>query len=131
MTVAELTTEARQYVETALWTETTLDNGTPLDEQYDADDIAAEALESMASDVAAFCADETLAEALEFWRSELGDGQIGHDFWLTRNGHGAGFWDRFSGDQIGARYGALLTAAAKVYGESDLYVGDDGKVYVS
>ena len=21
------------------------------------------------------------------------DGQIGHDFFLTRNGHGAGFWD--------------------------------------
>lgn len=20
--------------------------------------------------------------------------QVGHDFWLTRNGHGAGFWDR-------------------------------------
>ncbi|MCK5613434.1 hypothetical protein KAR91_66805 [Candidatus Pacearchaeota archaeon] len=20
--------------------------------------------------------------------------QLGHDFWLTRNGHGAGFWDR-------------------------------------
>ena len=20
--------------------------------------------------------------------------QAGHDFWLTRNGHGAGFWDR-------------------------------------
>lgn len=23
-----------------------------------------------------------------------GDERFGHDFWLTRNGHGAGFWDR-------------------------------------
>ena len=25
--------------------------------------------------------------------------QIGHDLWLTRNGHGAGFWDRGLGAQ--------------------------------
>lgn len=25
---------------------------------------------------------------------EWTDEQIGHDLWLTRNGHGAGFWDR-------------------------------------
>lgn len=26
--------------------------------------------------------------------SAWNDEQLGHDFWLTRNGHGAGFWDR-------------------------------------
>ncbi len=26
--------------------------------------------------------------------SSWNDEQLGHDFWLTRNGHGAGFWDR-------------------------------------
>jgi hypothetical protein len=25
---------------------------------------------------------------------DIDEEQIGHDFWLTRNGHGAGFWDR-------------------------------------
>lgn len=50
---------------------------------------------------------------------------MGHDFWLTRNGHGAGFWDRGLGD-IGDR----LTAASKVYGGVDLYLGDDELVYV-
>lgn len=30
-----------------------------------------------------------------------GDSQNGHDFWLTRNGHGAGFWDRGYPDEIG------------------------------
>ena len=28
----------------------------------------------------------------------MNDEQIGHDFWLTRNGHGAGFWDRGLGE---------------------------------
>lgn len=36
----------------------------------------------------------------------------GHDFWLTRNHHGAGFWDR--GDHPCLR---RLTDAAHVYGE--------------
>ena len=27
----------------------------------------------------------------------IDDAQAGHDFWLTRNGHGAGFWDRGQG----------------------------------
>ena len=38
--------------------------------------------------------------------------RAGHDFWLTRNGHGAGFWD---GDW--PQYGELLTKAAEGYGE--------------
>lgn len=44
----------------------------------------------------------------------------GHDFALTRNGHGTGFWDRGLGD-IGDR----LTAASKPYGESTAYVMSD------
>jgi hypothetical protein len=38
----------------------------------------------------------------------------GHDFWLTRNGHGAGFWDRGMG-----MLGDELTAACKPYGSAD------------
>lgn len=48
----------------------------------------------------------------------------GHDFWLTRNGHGAGFWDRGS-DPVLKR----LTQAAHVYGTVDLYAGDDNLIY--
>lgn len=48
----------------------------------------------------------------------------GIDFWLTRNGHGAGFWDRGLGD-VGTR----LTCAAHNYGSVDLYAGDDGLIY--
>ena len=49
----------------------------------------------------------------------------GHDFWLTRNGHGAGFWD---GDW--PETGERLTELAKAFGSSDTYAGDDGMVYL-
>ena len=49
----------------------------------------------------------------------------GHDFLLTRNGHGAGFWDRGLGD-----IGDKLTDMAHNYGTVGLYLGDDGQVYV-
>lgn len=45
------------------------------------------------------------------WAAEC----IGHDFILTRNHHGAGFWDRGLGD-----LGDRLTTAAHVYGEQSI-----------
>lgn len=41
--------------------------------------------------------------------------QVGHDFWLTRNRHGAGFWDRGLGER-----GDYLTAMSHPYGECHL-----------
>jgi hypothetical protein len=35
-----------------------------------------------------------LKQALPLLTDEWTDEQIGHDLWLTRGGHGAGFWDR-------------------------------------
>jgi hypothetical protein len=40
--------------------------------------------------------------------------QAGHDFLLTRNRHGAGFWDRGLGD-----IGDKLTEAAHAYGHAE------------
>jgi hypothetical protein len=37
--------------------------------------------------------------------------QAGHDFWLTRQGHGAGFWDKGM-EELGEQ----LTAIAEAYG---------------
>lgn len=45
-------------------------------------------------------------------------GQAGHDFWLTRNGHGSGLWDRNRGE-----VGQGLAEAAETYGAIDLCVG--------
>ena len=50
--------------------------------------------------------------------------QCGHDFWLTRCGHGAGFWDSGLGE-----VGDKLTEAAKKFGNIDTYIGDDGRIY--
>jgi hypothetical protein len=58
------------------------------------------------------------------WAEHFSDAQAGHDFWLTRNRHGAGFWDRGLGDA-----GRMLTEMAHPYGECALYVGDDALIY--
>ena len=50
----------------------------------------------------------------------------GHDLWLTRNGHGAGFWDR--DDCLPEEARDRLTAAAKKYGEVYLSA-NDGAIY--
>lgn len=47
-------------------------------------------------------------------RSFSGTEKAGHDFWLTRSGHGAGFWDRGLGE-----LGERLTKASKAYGSPD------------
>lgn len=44
------------------------------------------------------------------------DDRNGIDFWLTRNHHGAGFWDRGYGE-----LGDRLTDAAHTYGEAYCY----------
>lgn len=133
-------TEFRQYVETALWSSSVEeDYAATHDVSYDTsmdragftlDDIAPEALRSMREDLDAFL-EGADTNALEFWQAEHGSGAIGHDFWLTRNGHGAGFWDRWAGGTRGYAHGRALTDAAKTYGTSDLYIGDDGKVYAA
>lgn len=46
-------------------------------------------------------------------------GSAGHDFALTRNGHGAGYFDRGLGD-----YGQALSEAANAEGSMYIYVGD-------
>jgi hypothetical protein len=50
--------------------------------------------------------------------------QIGHDFSLTRNRHGAGFWDRGLGER-----GTYLTDLCRPYGEAYVCIGDDDVVY--
>jgi hypothetical protein len=51
--------------------------------------------------------------------------RAGHDFWLTRSGHGTGFWDRDL-DEVGDR---LTEACDKNFGEATAYIGDDRKIY--
>ena len=50
----------------------------------------------------------------------LHENQIGHDFWLTRNGHGCGFWDRGLGEPCDD-----LTRVAHEFGECSLEVNHE------
>ena len=115
------------YIECALWSST--DNaddsgGAPLDDNYGAEDVSEETMEASRKDCAAFLwyNRKDIREFMQVTGRDLE--HVGHDFWLTRNSHGAGFWDRGAGD-VGDR----LSDAAHVYGGVDLYVGDDGKIY--
>lgn len=58
-------------------------------------------------------------------RHDYDDHRAGVDFLFTRNRHGTGFWDRGLGD-----VGDELTKNAHPYGSCDLYLGDDGKLYL-
>ena len=116
-TTTSLDPFTRAYIEAALFSSTD-DNDQPLDANYTAEDFAPSTLNAMVQECKQF--QQENAEALD----ECGDVQGGHDFWLTRNGHGVGFWD---GDW--PMNGKALTVASKKYGEADLYVGNDGYIY--
>lgn len=91
----------------------------PLDENYTLDDISPATLARMVEDCAEFQTQNQADLSTEDAR------QAGHDFWLTRNGHGAGFWDGGYEEAKGER----LTASSKTFGGFYLYPGDDGKIY--
>jgi hypothetical protein len=114
------------YVECALWSSSDGENGEIRLDEYDGD-IAPQTLAAMEADCAGFQANN--ADLLAAWY-DIGEDEThaGHDFWLTRNGHGAGFWDRYY-IGTGVELGNKLTAAAKKYGEVDLYIGADGLIY--
>ena len=116
------------YIECALWStndESTPQGGEPLDKNYGPNDLAPECLETMKADCAKFQEENTDDIATYEDRTYTAEEMGGHDFWLTRNGHGAGFWDGDWPEPSGER----LTEASRPFGEVNLYVGDDGLIY--
>lgn len=113
---AKLDAFTKQYIATAFWSSND-DDGEPLENNYTIDDLARETLATMIADCEKFQADNS---AMIQGR----ESDAGHDFWLTRNGHGAGFWDGDWKD-----HGDALTQASKKFAEIDLYIGDNGKIY--
>ena len=98
------------YVECALWA----------DEVYGPGDIDADSMALIEADVLTFARQAWHVAEAAGWSA----GQFGHDYFLTRNGHGAGFWCR-EWDADGR--GDYLTRLAKAMGEWELTVCD-GKV---
>jgi hypothetical protein len=108
-------------------------NPDPIDKNYSESDLAPETLAKMIADCAQFQQKHatTLETAIGSGEVKCGPdfeeyGHAGHDFWLTRNGHGAGFWD---GDWPEAQ-ADVLTKGAEAFGECSFYAGDDGKLYL-
>lgn len=74
-------------------------------------------------------ANEATLEALVWQEGEIKDyDYAGQDLWLTRNGHGTGFWD--SDRWVNTEAAMKLNTASKAVGPSLLYLGDDDLVYV-
>ena len=111
------------YVDCLFWSTNDNSNeqgGEPLERNYSVDNLSIEAKLKIEADCILF-ADKAGDLILE------SDPHPGHDFWLTRNGHGAGFWD---GDYKPKERGDKLTEIAKGFGSSTPYIGDDGKIYL-
>lgn len=118
-----LNTFERSYVETMLWSsndESTDNGGEPLDKNYSATDLSPEAVEKVKEDCASFI--EKAGDLLD----GLDEEKVAHDFWLTRNHHGAGFWDGDYEKDIGDK----LTKLSHSFGDADAVVGDDGKIHL-
>jgi len=114
------------YALAALWSSTHYtgengDNDEPFDQNFSVADISEETKKTMLQDCLKFVA----ANATHLNVNNVA--QAGHDFWLTRNGHGAGFNDRT--EVWGAMTRRQLTESSQTFGTVDLYLGDDGKIY--
>lgn len=117
-TIRDLERFTSAYLEAMLWSSID-DDGNPLDQGYTLDDLDPGSKERSKADCATFIChvDHELNGKYE---------QAGHDFWLTRNRHGSGFWDGDWGKERGER----LTKASHAFPEQSLYVGDNGMIYL-
>jgi hypothetical protein len=129
------------YIECALWSESC--QGTATEAHTDPDRCSGEDCDSSLSHDLNFGIDDMapgaareMEETCEAFvkscldeRPDVFDGitpdMIGHDLWLTRNGHGVGFWDRGLGER-----GDWLTGMTKPFGDAHLYAGTDGLIYL-
>lgn len=116
------------YIECALWSSTD-DEGDPLDANYNSEDFATETLLTIVEECKKFQARAGTLISNDFYKRSTEQWSVeefaGHDFWLTRVGHGAGFWD---GDWT-KEAGEKLTTLSKTFKEVNLIIGDDGKIY--
>lgn len=89
-------------------------------------DMADETVNRILTDVAAFYLANREYCELAAKSTGYSYAHLGHDFWLTRNGHGAGFWDGDLEHDLGER----LSQACKTFGECYIYAGDDNLIYM-
>ena len=122
----ELDAFTRGYIEAMFFTNTGNGDDEEL-EHVTFSDLAPEALAKIIADCIAFNlqADAWLHKADTMEKPSYDMEQAGRDFWFTRCGHGVGFWDRGLGST-----GDELSEIARKFGNRDMVLGDDKKVYV-
>ena len=114
----------RGYAEAALGNSTD-DTGEPLDKDYSITNLSTESLLSAWAECTRFIREN------ETDLTHLDDDLAGHNLWLSRNFHDAGFFDTRVNDESAGFAMQQLTHASHAYGEIDLYLGDDRKLHFS
>lgn len=121
--MSDVTELVDQMIYTLLWSE--CDDGCePLEHMYCEHDVLPESRYYL-TEVAESLLDSENEYAYDIaeYVEHKGIEQLAHDFILTANGHGAGFWDRGLGE-----LGERLTAMAKGYGSFSAQVRANGSV---
>lgn len=121
----ELARIVKSQLDSLLWSSAD-GAGENLDEFYTGDDATSELRAHLWDELSPLMEGTMsieLHDALTAYKERFGEdtpSQFGHDLALTRNGHGAGFWDRGLGVA-----GDVLTAWAESLGELNLFHGED------
>jgi len=131
-TSAALQYFTRGYITALLWSSSDTDPVTGEDVHLDEYELSKEAAERCAAECKAFF-DANLPNLLRYVEHKEFDpsqGTVwdyaGHDFALTRNRHGAGFWDR---SEVPEDVRDALTNACGEAGPFEVYLGDDKLVH--
>ena len=111
------------YLEYQLWTQQDYDHedrisDVRLDANYSVSDISPEYVENVRQELTEFVTAHPLA--VRMYLAHRTSYDFGGDFYLTREGHGVGFWDRGLGE-----LGDYLTNQTDLYGAAD-ELWDDG-----
>lgn len=127
---------AEALLATLLWSSTD-DYGEPLDRDFSPTDFNESDVQKLYGEFQKFVAvvEKEISDKIgDSWDciddfydlQQPVENQTEHDYILTRNGHGSGFYD---GDWA-REVAFILSEAAKTQGEVFPYVGDDGKIYI-
>jgi hypothetical protein len=103
-----------------------------IDDHFDIHDFTEESLRKAEFDCNNFFHDIGYAGLVDKAERFADDDHIAHDFWLTRNGHGAGFWDGDYEDRDDPSddCGDELTELCKDYGEQHIWCDEDGCIHL-
>lgn len=102
----------------------------PLEDYFGLGNFSVESLKWAENDCNEFFSRLENAGLLERANRFKDDDNIAYDFWLTRQGHGAGFWDGDYADDTDD-VGDALTDVAKEFGECYVFVDEDGCLHIN